>query len=83
MDSGDESENDIISTEMLEKICDKSQSHPNVNKTEYGYKIRDYIRQRKLESKGGLKATRNMGKCLHKVFNTVVELFQTQMVQFT
>ena len=31
MDSGDESDHDLISTEMLEKICDGSQSHPNVN----------------------------------------------------
>ena len=26
-----ESDNDIISTEMLEDICDRSQSHPNIN----------------------------------------------------
>ena len=32
MDSGDESDHDIISTEMLEDIRDGSQSHPNVNK---------------------------------------------------
>ena len=32
MDSGDESDNDIISTEMLEDICDGSQIHPNVNR---------------------------------------------------
>ena len=31
MDSGDESDHDIISTDMLEDICDGSQSHPNVN----------------------------------------------------
>ena len=31
MDSGDQSYNDIISTEMLEKNCDESQSHPNAN----------------------------------------------------
>ena len=28
-DSGDESDRDIIYTEMLEDICDRSQSHPN------------------------------------------------------
>ena len=32
MDSGDESDHDLISTEMLENICDRSQSHPSVNK---------------------------------------------------
>ena len=31
MGFGDESDNDLIHTEMLEDICDKSQSHPNVN----------------------------------------------------
>ena len=31
MDSGDESDHDIISMDMLEDICDGSQSHPNVN----------------------------------------------------
>ena len=30
MDSGYDSDHDIISTEMLEDICDGSQSHPNV-----------------------------------------------------
>ena len=30
MDSVNESDHDIISTEMLENICDGSQSHPNV-----------------------------------------------------
>ena len=32
IDSGDESDHDLISTEMLEDIRDRSQSHPNVNK---------------------------------------------------
>ena len=31
MDSGNESDHDLISTEMLQNICDVSQSHPNVN----------------------------------------------------
>ena len=30
--SGNESDHDIISTEMLEEICDRSQSHLNVNR---------------------------------------------------
>ena len=43
---GDESDHDLISTEMLENIRDRSQSHPNVNIREACYKIRDQIRQR-------------------------------------
>ena len=62
MDSGDESCHDLISIEMLEDICDGSQSHPNVNKRETRYKIRDRISQRQSEWKGALKATQNMGK---------------------
>ena len=73
MDSGDESDHDPISTEMLEDIFDGSQYHPNVNRIEERYKTRDRIKQRKLEQKGALKATRNMGKGLHKLFKTVVK----------
>ena len=71
MDSVNESDHDRISTEVLEDICDGSQSHPNVNKREAYYKICDHIRQRQSEQKGALKATKNMGKGLHKVFKTV------------
>ena len=49
LDSSDESDHDCISTEMLEDICDGSQTHPNVNKREARYKIRDRIRQRQSE----------------------------------
>ena len=73
INSGDESDHDIISTEMLEDIRDRSQSRPNVNRRESGYKICDRIRQRQSEWKGELKATRIMGKSLHKVFSTVVK----------
>ena len=38
MDSGDESDYDLISTNMLEDIRDGIQSHPNVNKIEARYK---------------------------------------------
>ena len=70
---GDESDHDLISMKMLEDICDRSQTHPNVNRREARYKIRDRIRQRQLEWKGALKSTRSMGKGLHKVFSTVVK----------
>ena len=73
MDYGDESYHDIISTEMVEDICEGSQSHLNVNQREARDKIRDRIKQRQLEWKEALKATRNMGKGLHKLFKTVVE----------
>ena len=73
MDSGDESDDDPISAEMLEDIREGGQSHLDVNKREAGYKIRDFIKQRKFEWKGALKATRNTGKGLHKAFKTVVK----------
>ena len=48
MDSGYESDDDPISTEMLEDICDGSQTDPNVNRREARYKICDRIKQRQL-----------------------------------
>ena len=73
MDSGDESDDEPISTKMLEDICDVSHFHPNVNRIEAFYKIPDRVKQRQPECKGALKATQNMGKGLHKVFNTGVK----------
>ena len=68
MDSGDESDHDPISTEMLEDIRDGSQYLLNYNRREECYKIRDRINQRQLEWKGALKAKLNTSKGLHKVF---------------
>ena len=48
INSGDESDHDIISTEMLEDISDRSQTNPDVKIREACYKIRDHIRQRQL-----------------------------------
>ena len=73
MDSRDESDDEPIPTEILEDICHDSQSHPNVNKIESFYKIRDLIKQRQPEWKGALKATQNMGTGLKEVFKTVVK----------
>ena len=73
INSGDKSDHDIISTEMLEDIRDGSQTHPNVNRREACYKIRDLVRQRQTEWKGSLKATRSTRKGLHKVFITVAK----------
>ena len=64
INSGDELDNDLISTEMLEDICDKSQTHLNVNRREASYKISDHIRHRQPEWKGSLKATGSIGKYL-------------------
>ena len=49
INSVDESDHDLISTEMLQDIRDGSQIHPNVNRRESRYKIRDRIRQRQSE----------------------------------
>ena len=46
INSGNESDHDLISTEMLEDICDGSHTHPKVNRRESHYKIHDSIRQR-------------------------------------
>ena len=73
MNSGNCSYDDPMSTEMVEYICDGSQSHPNFNRRETRYKIRDRIRQIQQEWKVELKDTQNMGKGLHKVFKTVIK----------
>ena len=56
INSSDGSDHDLISTEMLEDIHDGIQIHPNVNRREARYKIRDRIRQRQSECKGELKS---------------------------
>ena len=73
MDYGYESDDEPMHTEMLEDIRDGIQSHPNVNRIESRYKTCDCIKQRQLEWKGALKYPQNMGKNLHKLFNTVVK----------
>ena len=60
--SCDESDHDLISTDMLEDIRDGSKTHPNVSKRETHGKIRGCIKQRQSEWKRVLKSTRNMGK---------------------
>ena len=61
MDSGDESDHEPMYTEMLEYICDISQSHPNINNREARYNIGDRIRQRQSTWKGALKSTKKHG----------------------
>ena len=64
---------------MLEDIRDRSQTHPNVNRREARYKIRDRIRQRQLDRKGALKAIPSLRKGLHKVFSTVVKYISQEL----
>ena len=79
LNSDEQSDHDLISTEMLEDIRDVSQTHPNVNRREARYKIRDRIRQRQLEWKGELKAKWSMVKGSHKVFSTVVKYISQEL----
>ena len=51
MDSGDDYDDEPMSTKMLEEICDSSQSHLSVSRREARYKIRDSIKQGQLEWK--------------------------------
>ena len=44
INSGDDSDHDLIYTEMLEDIHGGSQTHPNVKRTKAHYKIRDRVR---------------------------------------
>ena len=79
MDSSYESDHDPISMEMLEEICDRIQSHPNINRKEARYRIRDCIKKIQSELKGSLQDTQNMVKVLHKVFDTVVKEVQQDL----
>ena len=45
MSSGDESDSEPISADMLEDIHDGIQSHPSINSREAHYKINDHIKQ--------------------------------------
>ena len=46
MDSGDDSYDEPMSTDMLEDICGGRKSHTRVNRRESQYKISDRIKQR-------------------------------------
>ena len=72
MDSGNECEDEPISTEMLEDIRGSIKSRPSVNRREAHYKIHDRIKQTQTECKGALLSTQNMRKFVQKVFKSVV-----------
>ena len=75
LDSNEQSNHDLISTEMLEDIRDGSKTHPNSNKKEARYKIRDRVKRKESQWKGALKSMQSMEKGLHKVFSTIVNRF--------
>ena len=74
MNSGDDSDDEPMSTEMLGEICNGSQYHPDIKKREARYKIRDRIRQRKLEWKVALLSMQKISKDVKKAFKTVVNV---------
>ena len=57
MPSGNGSDAEPMSTEMLEDICDSSQPHPSVNRIDARYKIRDHIKRSKEGWNGVLLST--------------------------
>ena len=71
MSSGYESGAEPMSTYMLEDICDRSQSRPSINIRDARYKILDCIKERRVEWKGLLLSTQNMGKDSQKFFKTI------------
>ena len=73
LDSNEKSDHEIISTEMLEYICDRSKTHPNINKRETRCKIHDRIKQKSTGMERSVKATQSMGKGLHKKISTVLK----------
>ena len=57
MSSGDGYDVEPMSTEMLEDMCDGSQSRLRINSIEARYKIRDCIKRVQEEWKGDLLST--------------------------
>ena len=49
IDKTEKFDDDLISTETLYDICDRNQTRPNIDKRETRLKIRDHIKQSKLE----------------------------------
>ena len=72
MDSGYETDDEPLATEMLEDIRYGSKYHPSINSRGARYKIHDHIKQRQTEWKGALLSTQNMGKDLQKMFKAVI-----------
>ena len=64
MDSGYESDDEPISTDMLEDIYEGSKSHMSVNRREARYIVHVIIKRRQMEWKGVLLPMKNIGKGL-------------------
>ena len=82
LDETEKFDEGLISTEMLQDICDGNQNHPKINKREAHMAIRDRIKQNKSEWKGALRATHKMGKGLHRVFRTIVSEISQELTNF-
>ena len=85
MESLDEKEkvnDDLISTETLHDICDGTQTNTNIDKREARLKMRDRVKQKKLQWKGALRATHKMGKGLHRIFSTIVSEISHELTNF-
>ena len=80
MSSGDEYDAEPMYTDMLEDVCDRIHSHPRMNRREVHYNIRDSFKQWQAKWNGVSLSTRNMGKCLHKVFKAVVNEISKQLL---
>ena len=68
MSLGDESDDEHMPIDMLEDICDRIQSYLSINRGEARCKLHDRIKKRRVEWKGVLLSTRNMGIGSHKWF---------------
>ena len=61
-----------MSTDMFDRIIDRSQSRPSITTREELYKICECFKQSQAEWKVSLLSTQNMGKVLHKLVKAVV-----------
>ena len=70
--SGNAYDSEHMSIDILEDICDSSQSCLSINRRDARYKICDHIKVGQTEWKGALLSTQYMVKGLHKLFKAVV-----------
>ena len=70
--SGNKSDDEPMSMEILEDIRDGSKYYLSVNRREARYKICDLIKQIQEKWKGALLSTQKIGKGLHKVLRAAV-----------
>ena len=82
LDGKEKFDADLISTETLQYIRDKNQTHPSIDKRESRLEICDPIKQRKSQWKGALRATHKMGKGLHRAFSTTVSEISQEFTNF-